>query len=920
MPGARTLLIRLAKESSVPAVEPDDQGRRLPDWDVRLVPAAALGWLTAWVAPLVAAPVLVIWAAAALTLSCVLLFGTGRLPTHGRPFAAALGLALAGMALIAATAAAHVHDRDGSPLRQLAAHREDVLLSLEVSEVPHLLSPSGTGPRVLVAAVVAEVRESSPTGSRSIRSWLVDDPILVFAPAAGWADLSPGIAATASVSLAPAEGHDLLVAIAFARGPPERVAPAAGVLDAAAGDIRVGLRKNAESALDPDAAGLLRGIALGDTAGMDPVLAEDFRVSGLAHLTAVSGTNCAIVIGALLVPLRRSRLRAVSRSLIAGAALIGFVILVGPQPSVLRAAAMGAVMLIALATGRGRRALPALAATALALLAIDPGLARDLGFALSVAATAGIVVLAAPWSGALAARGWPHWLSVAVAVCAAAGLATAPLLVLISGRVSLLSLPANLLVIPVVAGVTVLGLLAALLSPLWAWPSEVSLRLADWPLRWMVWIAERVARTPGAVIPWPVGALGALLLAAAIVVLILALRHPQLRWLAAAACVGIVLGSLPVRGGASGWPPAGWSVVACDVGQGDAVVIAVGRHHAIVVDAGPDPLVVDACLRRLEVETIDLLLLSHLHADHVQGIQGVFRGRTVRAVGTSLDPPPSDTFAGIRETSADAGATMLTMRAGDRFVLGPATIDVLGPVTRYRDTRSDPNNSSVLARVSVGELSILLTGDMELEAQADLLRRRIDLSADVLKVAHHGSSYQEPAFLAATDARVALISVGADNDYGHPDPAVVNRLVREGATVYRTDQVGDIAVVDGAGSALTVLGRGDPIGAQASAARGRLGTVADGPRSTAALRVSARVPVRRRRAVAGCEHGERPEFRCHGGRGCRRRCARHVSGDGRGRILAGAGQQRHRGPRAPPRSRHRDPRTRLSGSRPRTSR
>lgn len=843
--------------------------------DVRLVPAAVASWLTAAWAPLLPAGVLAAISAVALGAAAWLL-SRRPLPTHRSGRASALACLLAGVALVGGTAAAQVLARDASPLRQLSAQGKEVMVRMTVTDSIRMLSPGESGSRVLFPARVVSVTCERACGDVSVRSWTHVGTVLVFASAAGWSALPPGTTASASVTLAPARPLDLLVGVAFARGPPEHV-EAAGWLDQAAGRVRGALRERAEATLAPAEAGLLRGIVVGDTAGMDPNLAEDFRLSGLAHLTAVSGTNCAIVIGAVLWPLRRSRFRAPTRSLIAALALVGFVVLAGPQPSVLRAAAMGAVTLLALATGRVRQALPALAATVMILLAIDAALARDLGFALSVAATAGIVVLTPGWTGQLTDRRWPAALATAVAVCAAAGLSTAPLLVLISARVSLVSLPANLLVIPVVALVTVLGLAAALIAPTSPWTSEVLLRLADWPLRWMVWIAERAARTPGAALPWPGSAWGALLLVIVIVIAMGLLRRRRLRWLLAAGCIGIVISGVSVRMLAPGWPPTGWFIVACDVGQGDALAVSLGPGSALVVDAGPDPILVDACLRRLGVDQVPLVILSHLHADHIDGLSGVLHGRTVGAVATGIDPQSAEALAQIRRTTRAAGAALAVLESGDTRVVESATIEALGPVARYVETRSDPNNSSIVARVTVRGVSILFTGDIEIEAQGDLLRRGVDLHADVLKVAHHGSAYQDPDFLSAVGARVALISVGTGNDYGHPDHVVLDRLRGLGMAVHRTDDESDVAVAVRDGSEIVVQGRSAAVRAGPEAAPVLPHT--DRPRSG---------PI----AVARCRHGRRPRVW-------------PTSGPGRGRVPSCQDQVRCRGGCSGGRSGHR---------------
>lgn len=841
---------------TVPVPDSDDEGatRR---WDIRLVPAAALGWLVAWAAPLLSAGALITLAGTALVLAAGCLMCARPTRAGRRRWAAAAALLLSGLALVAGTSAAKIYARDESPLRVLSTQEQDVLLRFRVSEAIRGLGSGSTRSRVLVAAEAVAATCDHPCGGRSIRSWQLSGDLLIFAPAQGWAELTPGSVVTAEVTLAPAFRQDMLVAIAFARGRPEATMTPTGVLNSATAGVRDGLEVRADRVLHPDEAGLLRGIVLGDTAGMDAILLEQFRISGLAHVTAVSGTNCAIVIGAVLWTLRGSRLRGRTRACVAGLALAGFVVLVGPQPSVLRAAVMGAITLLALASGSTRQAVPALAGAVLVLLAVDPSLARDLGFALSVAATTGIVVVGSGWALRLRTRGWPEPVASVAAVCAAAGLFTAPLLVLIVARVSLISLPANLLIAPVVAFVTVLGLAAALLSPICPWLSEVLLRLVDVPLRWMVWIAEHAARTPGAVVPWPSGLLGALALVGALVLLVTVLRRPGLRLLVAATCAGIVVSGVSIRVLAPGWPPSGWLFAACDVGQGDALVIALGSGRALVVDAGPDPVLVDECLRRLGVQDVPLLVLSHLHADHIDGLAGILHGRNVAAVATAPAPPPMDASSRIHTIAAEAGVPVISLTPGETRVLGPAIMAVLGPVARYVGTRSDPNNSSLVLRITVDQVSILATGDVESEAQHDLLRRGIDVTADILKVPHHGSAYQDPAFLTATQAQVALISVGADNDYGHPNEVLVDRLVAAGMSVHRTDQDGDIAVLRAAES-LTVLGRGDPT-------RRRVNALSDNPvpglhgaggrRFSRLIRRSGLVPARSPRRGHCRDHG-----------------------------------------------------------------
>ncbi|SBV30148.1 ComEC/Rec2-related protein [Micromonospora krabiensis] len=529
----------------------------------------------------------------------------------------------------------------------------------------------------------------------------------------------------------------------------------------------------------------------------------------MTHLNAVSGSNVAIVVGAVLLLARWARAGPWLAAGLCAVALAGFVILVRPSPSVVRAATMGAIGLAALAAGRPRAALPALAAAITVLVLVDPELAGDPGFALSVLATGGLLLLAPRWRDALRRRGVPAGLAEALAVPAAAQLACGPVVAGLSATVSLVAVPANLLAVPAIAPATVLGVAAAVVSPLWPAGAEFAAWLASWPAWWLVLVARHGAGLPAGTLPWPGGVWGALLLAALTLALLVATRRPVVRRLVAVVTVAVVLGALPVRLIAQGWPPPGWVVVACAVGQGDAVVLPVSAGRAVVVDAGPEPGAVDTCLRRLGIREVPLLVVSHFHADHVGGVAGVFRGRRVSAVLTPAWTEPESGQGLVRDAAAVGRADLLTVPAGWTYRAGGLALVVLGPPYPLRGTRSDPNNNSLILRATVAGTRILLPGDAESEEQRALLDRTPAgaLRADVLKVAHHGSAYQDPAFLAAVRPAVALVPVGTGNTYGHPHPALLARLTAGGARVLRTDTDGDVAAVHGDGG-LAVVARG----------------------------------------------------------------------------------------------------------------
>ena len=775
----------------------DEGRRRVPEepvahrLDARLVlPAATLwaGCLVSTGAPAGASPG---WWAVAAAAGAAVVVAAMLVHRGHRPAARVTWLAVGCLVTGCAVGGLHLAAVRSSGLAGWAADGATASASGVLTSDPVRLRGSAAGGRRSADLVLVAARlDLVVARGRAVRT---RSPVLLFARDADWLRLLPGQRVRLSGRLGPARAGQPVAAVVTVRGPPVLLGRPP-LVQRVAGALRAGLRA-ASDGLPPPERGLLPGLVLGDTSRMPARLVGDFRTAGLTHLTAVSGANLAILVGFVLLVGRWAGLRGRALPVAGALAMAAFVVLARPQPSVLRAAVMGGIGLLALGTGRGSRSLAALAAAVVLLLLADPWLSRSYGFVLSVLATAGLVLLAPRWAAAWRGRGLPRPVAEAVAVPLAAQLVCAPVLVLLSGQVSLVAVAANLLAAPAVAPATVLGVLATSVAPLSARGAGLLATAAGAPVWWLVQVAERAAAAPGAAVPWPASVAGVALLAALSAGVVLAGPALVRRPVPAAGAAAVLAVVLVVPRVAPGWPPRDWVLAACDVGQGDALVLAVAPGTAVVVDAGPDPPAVDRCLRRLGVHDVPLVLLTHLHADHVEGLPGVLHDRRVGEVALGLSSEPAGELVRVQRWARRAGVRLTAVVVGERMAVGPVSWQVLWPARVIRE-ESVPNNASVVLLVRSHGLRLLLTGDVEPPAQQALLSRVGALPrVDVLKVPHHGSAYQDPDLLREAHPRIALISVGADNDYGHPAPRTVRALRRSGALVGRTDLDGTLVVV-----------------------------------------------------------------------------------------------------------------------------
>ena len=559
----------------------------------------------------------------------------------------------------------------------------------------------------------------------------------------------------------------------------------------ALGSIRMHLRALCGQG---DGGALIPGMVLGDTSLQTSEFKNAMKRSGLTHLVAVSGANFAIisffVLWCMQWIFRSLRIRLIFTAI----ALSSFIALVRPSPSVLRAAAMASVVLIARGIGRRSDPLPALGFAIAAVVIGDPWQARDPGFALSVLATAGLLLLA-PRIGMWLGKFLPTFVANSLSPPIAAVVMCVPILVALSGYLGPMTVIANLLAVPMVAPITIVGFLAALISPLSTPVSAFLIFLIRWPAGWIAGVAHWSASFPVIQMTKGLGGfIGGLAFLIAGVIFFLLMRRSS-RLFVALAVVSILAFTWMGQ-----WPVGDWQVANCDVGQGDSLVVNLGNHRALIVDTGPDAQLEDRCLSRLGINSVPLLVLTHFHADHVEGVVGLIQNRHVGQVWVSNNNEPifesRRVFSWLRKVPR-----VVALRGTSTNVMstrGPISVRSLWPDDRSHDFGVLPgdgsaiNNSSVALEITAPDFSLFVAGDLEPSAQSEILGSVSHV--DIYKVSHHGSVYQDQAFMERLSPTVSIISVGAGNSYGHPASLTLAALVRLRSKIYRTDKSGAIAI------------------------------------------------------------------------------------------------------------------------------
>ncbi|WP_347490555.1 DNA internalization-related competence protein ComEC/Rec2 [Desulfoscipio sp. XC116] len=576
----------------------------------------------------------------------------------------------------------------------------------------------------------------------------------------------------------------------------------------------------ASCTLDERQAAVLAGMLFGGKGGIDRFVNDIFIQNGVFHVLSVSGLHVGYVLAGVLLLAGVLRVPRRAVPFLALAVLLFYALMTGMGPAVVRAVVMAMLVLLAVQLGRERDWPNSLALAALVVLLFEPSALYEIGFQLSFAATWGILYLMHPIGKLLLKRwGLPRWLGIPLGVTIAAQLATLPLQVYYFNLVTPVALLANLLLVPLVGLIMLLGFLGSLIGIIFL-PAAMLINIGTGELiDFFIGLAHLISLLPGgssyvatpswyAVALWYAGLVGLVEVISGRLSLLSVLPLPLSslrmanRWkrlAPAGVAVLLVLIVLWPWGGAGGR----MQVYFIDVGQGDSILVRFPGGRTMLVDAGGrsgdlnegrsvGESVVVPYLHRLGMDKLDVLVVTHAHGDHAGGVPPVAEKLRVGALVLSGAPGYEELLdiidpLDIPVCRVGAGQVLHIDEAVEVAVLAPA-----GEMPA--NAAEDLNNASLVIRLDYGQVSFLLTGDAEQEAQQKLLDSGAPLQADVLKVPHHGSRFFAPEFFDAVAPDYAVIQVGKNNRFGHPARDTLDALDSAGAHVLRNDRDGAVLI------------------------------------------------------------------------------------------------------------------------------
>ncbi|MFH0992243.1 MAG: DNA internalization-related competence protein ComEC/Rec2 [bacterium] len=556
----------------------------------------------------------------------------------------------------------------------------------------------------------------------------------------------------------------------------------------------------------PDEAGFLKGIVFGYRANIPLDVKESFTNTGTIHILAVSGSNVAVValvfyslFGVLRIPKRILALATIG-------GLVCYMLVTGSSPSVVRATLMGIVLLLGSMFERKAEIYNSIAIAALILLIVNPAALFDVGFQLSFSAVISIVYFY-PFLLTLVKKIPEKYEEIKAidyilklfAVSLAAQIGTLPFTAFYFGRISIISILANLIVVPISGINVMLGLTTILIAPLSGWIASTYAALNTLLVKFLLGFVKAAASVPFAFIDIQTLSVTIVTLYYLIVLVLFSLGNMKrfklwliilLLFLNGAVYFSIFTGK-----------ERSLAVTMLDVGQGDALLVGFPNGKKVLIDTGPGgpnwssgEKIIIPYLRKQGIESLDAILLTHAHSDHIGGLEYILKTIPVREIFAPAEVISSNAFRRINEKLPDSCRSVVSLTAGQQVWIDSSTrCYVLYPRQQQKKV-NNINNTSLVFKLQYGNTSMMFVGDAESDVESTLMDGYRDfLDTDVLKVGHHGSTTSSSnQFLDGVTAQIALISVGRNNKFNHPSQETLQKLNQRGVSVHRTDQEGAI--------------------------------------------------------------------------------------------------------------------------------
>lgn len=562
--------------------------------------------------------------------------------------------------------------------------------------------------------------------------------------------------------------------------------------------IRKEVKNRILTFLDREEAALLLGIMLGNKADISPLTQREFARAGVAHVMAVSGLHMGMMVLICFWLAGLLKLKVGQKYGLTVGFVVFYALISGCRPSVLRAALIIGIGVIGWTMGKGKNLIALLSAAALVLLLYNPFFLFDVAFQLSFAATLAIAVIAPVLNYqfgqfSIFSRRMPKLFLTSVAVQTG----VVPIIMYHFGELSMISALANILVVPLIAPVLSLGLLGSSVSFISSFLAYPWFMIVGFLLGFIEGTVSFLAGFSFSSFSAGISLKAAFLYYSSLVVLVVWIRQRKALLSTAALLftsliIPIVLIWWQVLASA---PPAQFTASFFDVGQGDSAAVRSPSGACILIDGGQDRHKLKSLLFSAGIRKIDLLILSHSHADHLNGLIELVEGYNIGLVliGGAADNSPQ--YREFQVAIQEGHIPYLVAKEGMQLEVGPDLELIVLSDSDTVSAASDLNNESVVVKLKYEDLSLLFPGDIENEAELELLDWKQELQSSILKVSHHGSSTSaDKTFLKYVEPKVAVISVGKDNRFGHPASSTRRILKSLGAKIYRTDRDGNVTI------------------------------------------------------------------------------------------------------------------------------